>query len=217
MPADARSALGAGLLGGAGYTVLLTAAGAGCSRWKGLAVSRWHTGDRAGEQGGYVFVRDTADGTAWSATALPCGGVTRHWFDDAVARFARRDGVFTTTLEAAVDPDHPVEVRGIGIRNDGPVEREVELTSYLELILGSDQGDRAHPAYSKMFVQTAFEDGVLVAWRRKKDPSEPDAWAAHALVVDGDERGARECETDRARFIGRDGSLAAPAALHDGR
>jgi len=217
MPVDARSALGDGLLGSAGYTVLLTAAGAGCSRWKGLAVSRWRTGDRAGEQGGYVFVRDTADGTAWSATALPCGGVTRHWFDDAMARFARRDGVFTTTLEVAVDPDHPVEVRGIGIRNDGPVEREVELTSYLELILGSDQGDRAHPAYSKMFVQTTFEDGVLLAWRRKKDPSEPDAWAAHALVVDGDERGARECETDRARFIGRDDSLAAPAALHDGR
>ncbi|MGN6192133.1 MAG: GH36-type glycosyl hydrolase domain-containing protein, partial [Rhodanobacteraceae bacterium] len=217
MPADARSALGACLLGGAGYTVLLTAAGAGCSYWNGLTVSRWRAGDRGGEQGGYVFVRDTADGTAWSVTALPCGGVTRHWFGDAMARFARRDGPFVTTLEVAVDPDHPVEVRGIGIHNDGPVEREVELTSYLELILGSDRGDRAHPAYSKMFVQTAFEDGVLLAWRRKKDPSEPDAWAAHALVVDGDERGARECETNRARFIGRDGSLAVPAALRDGR
>ena len=217
MPADARSTLEACLLGDAGYAVLLTSAGAGCSRRRGLAVSRWHAGDRGGEQGGYVYLRDTAGGTAWSATALPCGGVTRHWFDDAVARFARRDGAITTTLEVAVDPEYPVEVRGIGLRNDGPVEREIELTSYLELILGSDQGDRAHPAYSKMFVQTAFEDGVLVAWRRKKDPSEPDAWAAHALVVDGDERGARECETDRARFIGRDGSLAAPAALHDGQ
>ncbi|HEY9110819.1 MAG TPA: glycosyl transferase family 36, partial [Rhodanobacteraceae bacterium] len=134
----------------------------------------------------------------------------------AMARFARRDGVFTTTLEIVVDPDHPVEVRGVGIHNDGAVEREIELTSYLELILGSDRGDRSHPAYSKMFVQTALEDGVLLAWRRKKDPSDPDIWAAHALVVDGDERGPRECETDRMRFIGRDGSLAAPAALVDG-
>jgi cyclic beta-1,2-glucan synthetase len=213
MPADARSSLETCVLGNTGYSVLLTAAGAGCSRWNGLAVSRWRPGDRDGEQGGYVFFRDMADGRTWSATALPCGGTARHWFDDAMARFARRDGAITTTFEIAVDPDHPAEVRGVALCNEGPVEREIELTSYLELILGSDQGDRAHPAYSKMFVQTAFEDGVLLAWRRKKDPSEPDAWAAHALVVDGDERGARECETDRARFIGRDGSLAAPVAL----
>jgi cyclic beta-1,2-glucan synthetase len=217
MPAEARSTAETCLLGGADYAVLLTSAGAGSSRWKGLTVSRWRAGDRGGEQGGYVFVRDLADGRAWSAAALPCGGETRHWFDDAMARFARRDGTFTTTLEVVVDPGHPVEVRGIGIRNDGPVEREIDLTSYLELILGSDRGDRTHPAYSKMFVQTAFEDGVLVAWRRKKDPSEPDAWAAHALVVDGDERGARECETDRACFIGRDGSLAVPVALRQGQ
>ncbi|HET7162436.1 MAG TPA: glycosyl transferase family 36 [Rhodanobacteraceae bacterium] len=217
MPADASTSAATCLLGDAGYTVALTATGAGCSRWNGLAVTRWRMGDRGGEQGGYVYVRDTASRATWSATPLPCGGATRHWFDGAMARFARRDDTFTTTLEIAVDPGHPVEVRGVGIRNDGPVEREIELTSYLELILGSDQGDRSHPAYSKMFVQTALEDGVLLAWRRKKDPSDPDIWAAHALVVDGDERGARECETDRMHFIGRDGSLAAPAALVDGR
>lgn len=213
MPADARSSVATCLLGDAGYTVVMTAAGAGCSRWSGLAVTRWRSGDRGGEQGGHVYVRDTADDSTWSATPLPCGGVARHWFDDAMARFARRDGALTTTLEVAVDPEHPVEMRGVGIHNEGPVEREIELTSYAELILGSDQGDRSHPAYSKMFVQTALGEGVLLAWRRKKDPSDPDIWAAHALVVDGDERGAREWETDRMRFIGRDGSLAAPLAL----
>ncbi|HET7562193.1 MAG TPA: glycosyl transferase family 36 [Rhodanobacteraceae bacterium] len=199
------------LLGSRDYTVALTPEGAGCSRWKGLAITRWHAGD-SHEQGGYVYLRDTTDGRAWSASARPCGGTVRHWFDEAMARFARRDGAITTTLEVAVDPEHAVEIRGVGVRNDGPVGRLIELTSYAELVLGSARGDDAHPAYSKMFVQTEFEDGVLLAWRRKKDPSEPDIWAAHALVVDGAEAGKRECETDRARFIGRDGSLAAPAA-----
>ena len=216
MPVDAPTSVATCLLGDAGYTVALTATGAGCSRWKGLAVSRWRSGDRGGEQGGYVYVRDTAGHAAWSAAPLPCGGTTRHWFEGAMARFARRDDPFTTTLEVAVDPEHPVEVRGVGVRNDGLVEREIELTSYVELLLGSDRGDRSHPAYSKMFVQTAFEAGVLLAWRRKKDPAEPDIWAAHALVVDGAERGAREHETDRMRFMGRGGSLDAPQALVDG-
>ncbi|MES2405501.1 MAG: glycosyl transferase family 36 [Pseudomonadota bacterium] len=215
MPADAAIArTSAHLLGRDGYTVMLDASGAGYSRWNGLAVSRWHAADRS-PAGGYVYLRDKANGKAWSASAAPCGGSVHRRCDEAMVRFARRDGALVTTLEVAVDPKHPVEVRGVGLRNEGPVEREIELTSYLELVLGSQQGDDAHPAYSKMFVQTAIEQGVLLAWRRKKDPAEPDIWAAHALVVDGDERGAREWETDRMRFIGRDGSLAAPAALRD--
>jgi cyclic beta-1,2-glucan synthetase len=204
---------------------MLDASGAGYSRWNGLAVSRWRAADRA-PGGGYVYLRDKAGGNMWSASAAPCGGTVSRWFDEAMVRFARRDGAVVTTLEVAVDPGHPVEVRGVGLRNEGPVEvrgvglrnegpveREIELTSYLELVLGSQQADNAHPAYSKMFVQTAIEGDVLLAWRRKKDPSEPDVWAAQALVVDGDERGVREWETDRMRFIGRDGSLAKPAAL----
>ena len=214
MPADAAmSHAPVHLLGRDGYTVMLDASGGGCSRWNGLAVSRWRPGDPSPAAGGYVYLRNKADGQVWSATSLPCGGSVRRWCDEAMVRFARRKDALVTTFEVAVDPARPVEVRGVGLRNEGPVERNVELTSYLELVLGSSQGDNAHPAYSKMFVQTAIEDGVLLAWRRKKDPSEPDIWAAHALVVDGDERGTREWETDRMRFIGRDGSLDAPAAL----
>ncbi|MBS0381799.1 MAG: glycosyl transferase family 36 [Proteobacteria bacterium] len=210
------------LLGHAGYATWITDSGAGCSRWKGLAVTRWRAGQAGNEQGGYVFVRDAQAATFWSASAQPCGGAVRVWRDEAMLRCARRDGAITTTLEVAVDPEQPVEVRGIGLHNDGAVARELELTSYLELVLGSAQGDASHPAYSKMFVQTTcehvvVEQGVLLAWRRKKDPSEPDIWAAHALVVDGDESAPREWETDRAHFIGRDGSLAAPLALRDSK
>lgn len=217
MPVDAASPSGCiHLLGHDDYAVVLTDVGAGASRWKGLAVTRWHDHDDANEQGGYVYLRDTRGGAVWSAGTRPCGGHTLQWFDDAMVRFVRRDGAITSTLEVAVDPDFPVEVRGIGLRNDGRAGCDIEMTSYLELALAASRDDAAHPAYSKMFVQTALDDGVLLAWRRKKDPSEPDIWIAHALVVDGAEAGRREWETDRARFIGRDRSLAAPAAMDPG-
>jgi cyclic beta-1,2-glucan synthetase len=218
MPVDARqSAAAVHLLGSHGYTVRLAESGAGSSHWRGLAVTRWCSGEGGGEQGGYVYVRDVASGDVWSAAAAPCGGTVTQWRDESMLRSVRRDGSLTITLEVAVDPDCPVEVRGIGVRNDGPVARDIELTSYAELVLGSAQADRAHPAYSKMFVQTGLEDGLLLARRRKKDPSEPDIWAAHALVIDGRECAPREHETDRACFIGRDGSLAAPLALRAGQ
>jgi cyclic beta-1,2-glucan synthetase len=219
MPADAHaSAAPLRLLGDKGYTVMVTPSGTGCSLWNGLAVSRWrHTDGPGCEQGSHIYVRDTLDKKAWSATPAPGGGTARFWADEAIVRFARRDGTLVTTMELAVDPEYPVEVRGVGLRNDGPVERRIELTSYVELVLGPARSDAAHPAYSKMFVQTAFEEGVLLAWRRKQDPSEPDIWAAHALVVDGDESAPREWETDRMRFIGRCGSLAEPTAMRPGQ
>ncbi|HEX7370710.1 MAG TPA: glycosyl transferase family 36 [Rhodanobacteraceae bacterium] len=209
------------VLGSGDYAVLIDAAGTGQSRWKGLSITRWHPGNSL-HQGNHIYLCDRENGATWSAGASPCGGNATVWCDGACWRSARRDGPITTTLEVAVDPEHPVEIRGVGLRNDGPVEHVIALTSYVELVLGSKQADDAHPAYSKMFVQTALEDaakgqGILLAWRRKKEPSEPDVWAAHALIVDGDEVSARECETDRARFIGRDGNLVAPTAMRAGQ
>lgn len=199
-------------LGSNGYAVMLTPTGAGGSRWNDLAVTRWLPNSASGPQGGFVYLRDVADGAVWSAAAAPCGGAARVCADGATWRSARRDGTLATTLEIAVDPDAPIEVRGIGVRNEGRVARVIDVTSYAELVLGSARTDASHPAYSKMFVQTAVEGGALLAWRRKKDPVEPGVWAAHALIVDGPEDAPREWETDRMRFVGRDGSLAAPEA-----
>src|SRR5690348_1427567 len=217
MPADARSlATTVHLLGSGDYAVMLSTSGGGCSHWKGHAVTRWQAGRVGGEQGSYVYVRDVEGGTAWSATTQPLGGAVRYWFSQSIARFARRDGALTTTLEVAVDPGQAVEVRGVGLRNDAPVARTIELTSYAELVLGSTAADAAHPAFSKLFVQTAIEDGMLLARRRKRDASDPAIWAAHALVVDGGAEGELQYETDRARFLGRDRSLGDPAALQPG-
>ncbi|MER3406696.1 MAG: hypothetical protein C4289_17290, partial [Chloroflexota bacterium] len=158
-------------------------------------------------------------GTPWSSSAQPLGLDPDEFevqLDEHAARFARHNGALTTTLEISVDPDSALEVRGIGLRNDGDQTREIEITSYAELVLGSAQADASHPAFSKMFVQTHVTNGVLLATRRKRDPSEPDVWAAHSVVVDGEAIGKLQYETDRLAFIGRDRNLRSPQALDDG-
>ena len=61
------------------------------------------------------------------------------------------------------------------ISNHGATPRDIALTSYAELVLGSAAADAAHPAFSKMFVQTeSVEDGrILLATRRRRSPGEP--------------------------------------------
>ena len=87
------------------------------------------------------------------------------------------------------------------------------MTSYAELVLAPQAADVAHPAFSKLFIETEHLAGVgaIVATRRRRAPTEPQVWAAHLAVVDGEAVGKREFETDRARFLGRGGSVRAPA------
>ena len=48
-------------------------------------------------------------------------------------------------------------------------------------------------------------------------PTEPEIWAAHLSVADGEAVGEPEFETDRARFLGRGQGVRAPIAVLDGR
>ena len=59
--------------------------------------------------------------------------------------------------------------------------------------------------------------GAILATRRKRAPSDPEIWAAHLTVVDGETIGAPEFETDRARFLGRNHTARTPIAIMDSR
>ncbi|HZG65377.1 MAG TPA: protein ndvB, partial [Herpetosiphonaceae bacterium] len=76
----------------------------------------------------------------------------------------------------------------------------------------------AHPAFSKMFVQTEYlpEFGAVVATRRRRTPQEPEVWVAHFPVVEGETTAVPQYETDRARFIGRGRDVGSAAAVIEG-
>ena len=86
-------------------------------------------------------------------------------------------------------------------------------------MLARQDADLAHQAFSKLFVQTEYlgNPGAILATRRRRSPTEPEIWAAHLAVVDGDVIGKPEIETDRARFLGRGHGISAPVAMIDGR
>ena len=46
---------------------------------------------------------------------------------------------------------------------------------------------------------------------------EPEIWAAHLAVVEGESVGGVEFETDRARFLGRGRGVRTPISVLDGR
>ncbi len=210
------------LLSNGRYAVMLTAAGAGYSRWRDIAVTRWREDATRDDWGSFVFLRDADTGLVWSASVQPMperaalnGEVI---FDEDHAEFSRHDGTLATSMEVLVSGEDDGEVRRVSLVNSGRRAREIELTSYAEIVLATAEADLAHPAFAKLFVQTEFlpEFGALVATRRPRSAEEKPIWAAHFAVVEGEASAPIQYESDRARFLGRSRSIASAAAMSEG-
>ena len=210
------------LLSNGRYAVMLTAAGSGYSRWGDLAITRWREDVTRDDWGAYVFLRDVESGDVWSAGHQPSGVEPDSCdviFTEDRAEFIRRDGPITTTLDVVVSPEDNAEVRRVSVANADDRARDIDFTSYAELVLAPPAADTAHPVFSKLFVQTEYlaRERAILATRRRRSPSEPEIWAAHLAIVEGETVGEPEIETDRARFLGRGREVRAPVAVMDGR
>ena len=210
------------LLSNGRYAVMVTAAGAGYSRWRDMAVTRWREDVTRDSWGTFLFLRDMHTGAVWSAGHQPSGAEPDSYeveYAEDHAEFSRRDGSIATGLTVVVSTEHDAEIRRVTLTNLGSRAHEIELTSYAEIVLAPQAADVAHPAFQNLFVQTEFvaEVGALLATRRPRSRDEQPMWAAHVAVVEEEAGGVIQYETDRARFLGRGRSVRSPASVIDGR
>jgi cyclic beta-1,2-glucan synthetase len=206
------------LLGHLPYTIMVSHCGAGYSRYESLAVTRWQSDGCRDATGQFCYVKDLSTGRTWSAAHQPvCAPAD--WYRAYLATdrvtFHRADGAIETRTEIAVVPEDSAEVRRVTVTNNGEGPREIELTSYGEIVLAPPDADRAHPAFGNLFVETEWHDwcSAITATRRPRSAKEQPLWCAHVLDTGAERVGEASCETDRARFVGRGRSTRDPVAL----
>jgi cyclic beta-1,2-glucan synthetase len=209
------------LLSNGRYSTMITAAGSGYSRWHDVAITRWREDVTCDSWGAYVFLRDVGAGNTWSAGYQPScvePGSYEVTFSEDRAEIVRSDLAVTTTLEIMVSPEDDAEVRRVSITNHGTLPLDVELTSYVEIVLARQPDDVAHPAFASLFVETEFvpDLGAILATRRRRSASDPLVWAAHLAIVEGESSGDVQYETERARFLGRGQTIRSPAEIAEG-
>ena len=200
------------------YSVMLTAAGSGYSTWNGLSLTRWREDGVCDDWGAFVYLRERKSGKTWSAGHMPVASPADTYFvnfSEDKAEFTRKDATITTTMECVVSPEDNAEARRVILKNAGLTAREVEFTSYAELVLAPAAADSAHQTFSKLFITTEYLPDIetLLATRRKRTPNEPEVWIAQFMLVKGGTTGELEIETDRAKFLGIGNNTRMPVVM----
>jgi cellobiose phosphorylase len=200
------------------YNLMVTSAGGGYSQLREMAVTRWREDATCDGTGSFCYLRDADSGAFWSAahqpTRVPVDGYEAI-FSDARAEFRGRKHSIDTHTEIVVSPEDDIELRRITITNRSRLRRTIELTSYAEVVLATAASDAAHPAFSKLFVQTELlrQKQAILCNRRPQAEHDRSPWMFHLVAVHGADIRTISYETDRARFIGRGRDLAHPQAL----
>ncbi len=210
------------LLSNGRYHVMVTNAGGGYSHWRDLAVTRWREDVTCDCSGTFIYLRDRRTGDYWSTAYQPTRKKAERYeavFVQARAEYRRLDDAIEAHTEVSVSPEDDVEIRRVTLTNLSAEAREIEVTSYAEVVMAPLNADLAHRAFSNLFVQTEIlpRHGAILCRRRRRTPEEEIPWMFHLLAVPGVVGGDASFETDRARFIGRGRTAANPLAFDDNR
>src|SRR4030095_1223404 len=211
----------AAFLSNGNYVTVVTHSGGGARSRRVRSVTRSRRDSTRDLGSQFIYLRDVRTGSVWSATAQPFNVEPDDYLVTLVperATFHRIEDGIATNLEIAGSTEDDVEVRRLAIMNRSDRTREIEITSFAEIVLATPAADLAHPAFVKLFVETEFrpDHSALLCRRRPGGFDAEELWAVHVASLEGRAQGALEYETDRSRFLGRGRGPDNPQAL-DGR
>jgi cyclic beta-1,2-glucan synthetase len=209
------------ILSNGNYQVVLTTGGSGYSECRKFRITRWREDITRDPWGTFIYLKDLKNGRVWSAGFHPVCRVPDFYsvtFHEDRVEYRRRDAVIETQLDVVVSTEDDAEIRRLTLVNTSQERVEIELTSYLEVVLNLPPADLAHPAFSNLFINTEFVpmNQCLLACRRPQSADEAVPWSGHVVMSENPPYEEVEFETDRARFVGRTRNLSSPHSMEPG-
>ena len=169
-------------------------------------LTTWNNDPISDSSGEALYIRDEETGAFWSPTPLPARGhsgyVCRHGFGYSV--FEHYKAGISSELFTYVAIDAPVKFVVVKLSNRSGRLRKLSLTGYWELVLG----EWRHANMMHIVTETDPHSGALFA--RNAYGRE----CANRVVFVQVSELKRTVSGNRTEFIGRNGSLADPAAMH---
>lgn len=196
------------VLGNPSFGTLVTESG-GAYTWSEncheYRLTPWSNDPITDSSGEALYLRDEVTGRYWSPTPLPARGntpyVTRHGFGYSV--FEHHEEGISSETWVYVANDRPVKFLRLRLVNDSSLTRQLSLTSYWEWVLGEFRHKNA------LHIATEFEPQTNTLFAQ--NPYNTD-FPDHTVFISCSEP-VRSHTGDRTEFIGRNRTLANPAAM----
>jgi len=183
-------------------------------------VTRWEQDLTRDASGRFLYLRDVDTGESWSLAPAPCLPAydrfeCRHGFGYTSFRTALGGVAADWTLFA--DPEATAELWRVTLRNEGSSPRRLELVAYVEWNCGVTPSPRRE--FTKLFLECERDAGRNAVFARSHMWEVGSARWGHwnttfpYVSAFACTQRVSEAEGDKAAFLGRLGSFAAPEAL----
>ena len=194
------------LLADGGWQIVIDSDGNGYSSSNGTVINR--PPHQAGEQKGITIACRKQDGSILSAAPSPFGspkGAFRVEF--ALDRAVYHHNAFDleSNLQIIALPEDSGELRRLKIKNRSQNKELLEICAWFEPILTKIAADRAHPAFSNLFIEVGESEDAIIAWRRPRNYQENPFYIAFGAALRQNEACEPvEKESKRANFYSRE-------------
>lgn len=192
------------------YTICTKQNGEGFSKYNGILVNRFkETADY--KQGILFYIKDVGNKRIWVNTPIDRenrGDKYNVVFAPERSKFIRTDADIESSTKIIVSPDDPVEIRRLELKNNGILERTLEITNYFEPVLSKPMQDYAHMAFNNLFLTfEKLENENILVKRKKRGATERDIYLGTSFYTEHETIGEFEIEIDKEKFLGKKLSL----------
>lgn len=200
------------------YTVITDQKGNGYSKYKDIAINRFKKTDDI-EQGIFFFFKNIKTKRIWASNQMNYLAMPDKYtinFSPEMTKIARQDGGIETITKIFINPNNPVEIRRIELKNLGNTEETIEVTSFLEPILSSLEQDYSHKAFNNLFLSFEFleDTNIILVKRKQRENNKKDVYLALNLYTENKTVGELEFELDKEKFVGRQ-NVELPMAVEE--
>lgn len=188
------------LLSSGRYSSIMNTYGNGYASFKDIKINRYNEIEE-NDYGFYLYVKDKKKKEVFSTTYAPLyEGKEKYQtiFSDSSSKFIRKDEDITSETSIYV-LEEDAEIRKVTFMNNSSKEKDLELSSYMELDLGKN---------NNIFLSNEFNKDLKAIIARNS--SDKACFFGHLIAgIDG----PVTYLTERDKFIGRGNSLRNPKAL----